>query len=521
MAKLAGASLQENDQSAVVTSDSVQRGAAVFYAKQGKLNVLQLFSTTKAIIDEYGVPEPGNHGLYGALIMVEQAPVWCLRTADADDLPLYSGASFLADGATNTNEAFSTGMSSPDSYVFGDDEVMIIYAKGPGEKGSEIKLLLTHDSLDSEVFIVQVYAPDSDGNYIQVGIDFKCSRKPLKKDGFGKSMYVEDVINSSTNASKYIRVKDNTAISEDILPQEQTSQLQLAGGDDGTEPAAADIANAWDTYFSNRRTVPFTIGIAAGWSDTVVANKLSEIANNRQDCTFILDPVNSTDVPTIVASRNAWSLTSPSYCHAYAPWVVHEDTLNDKIIELPPSCHVAARFLRKNTRGRKWDPLFGKNDFSIMPIKGPVVVFDVGEQQLLTDAFINPIVQEPGVGTYVWGGYTLQSYESFRSWVNIREQMNEDEMAILDFASQYIGKNNNAINRLRATAQLEEYFEPKQGDDNAYVSVTVICNDTNNDNGDTTMHWDIYMTPVAPINNVAIQVTIQRSGQITITELAA
>lgn len=523
MAKLAGTELRENDQPAVVSRDSVERGAVIFYSEKGELNAAQLITTTKQFREEYGNPVPGRDGMYHAMIMIDQAPVYCCRTGDADDLPLYSGAKFIDEGATAVNEAFAAGIADPDTYTFGADECMIITAKDPGDWGSSTRILLVHDESDAEVFIIQVYAPDSNGNYVQVGGDFECSRNSLKKDGFGKSMYVEDVIN---DISKYIYVKDNTAIAESVLPKEQTSQLQLAGGDNGSEPSAADIANAWDDYFSNKRDIRFTIAVAGGWDDPVVANKLSEICGNRQDCDAVLDCENSQDASTIVASRNAWSLTDPSYVHAYGPYLRFRDTINDKVIELAPSGLIASRFLRKNTRGRKFDPLFGKNEFSIMgstsagTVLGPVINFDEANQQLLTDAWINPIVNEPGVGTYVWGGYTLQTYLSARSWANVREQLNEDEQAMIGFLENYIGKNNNAFNRLRVKSSLESYLEDLVGDDNAYYSAEVVCDLTNNTEGDTTLYVDVYVAPVQPINNILLQVTITQAG-VSITEVAA
>jgi hypothetical protein len=510
MAKVAGLELREDDQSTVVTPVSTQRGAIVIKSLRGTLNERVLCNNTREFREMFGNEAPGYYGHYAALLALEQMPVYVVRTADADDLPLWAGATFGEYGSSETNAAFAVGTVNPDTYVYGADVAMIVCAANPGAWGNTVKVMVTHDDVDSEVFWLAVYVEDSDGNYFKAE-EWECSRVADKLNGYGKSLFVEDVVN---DISKYIYVKSNSAIAGTSLPAEQLTQLTLASGDDGTAPAAADIASAWDTYFKNKNDVSFTIAIAGGWSDSAVANKINEVCGLRQDCRGILDTANSTVVATVTASRAAWSLVYPSYSDIYAPWVKFTDTVNDKLLELPPSGFVAYANARKNNEANKWDAFFGK-ERGILPVQGLVVNFDETDQQLLVDSQINPIIQQPNVGVFIYGGYTAQVSLSARSWVNVRELLNEDEQAILSYLDIFIGKNNTAFNRLRAQSTLEKYFRPRTGDNAGYYAVGVVCDDSNNDaaaidRGE--LHVDIYVQPVKPINRILLQVIIKPTG---------
>lgn len=367
----------------------------------------------------------------------------------------------------------------------------------------------------TDVFTIGVWAPDSEGNYVEVE-SWDVSRVVLKKDGFGKAMYMVDVINGN---SDYIYVVDNTLVAEDVPPEEQLTQLQFDEGDVGTIATAADIAAAWDTYFKNKNEVSVKLLIAGGWDDEVVSNKLSEICGIRQDCVAVLDTANVAPA-TAITNREALSLIDPSYCVMYFPWVKDTDEVNDKKVELPPSGYVAAAIMKKNTDGNIWDAAFGI-DTGVIPVEGLVYELDEPTQELLAQAEINPIINKPGVGTVIWGGRTLQPYDSSRSWLNVRELLNMSEQANLDYLERFIGKNNTTFVRLQVKSGLDAHYVPLIGD--AYYDVQVVCDESNNPGAVIAageLHVDVYVQPVIPINRIVLQVVITRTG-VSLTEVAA
>ena len=514
MAKNAGLDLRETDLSTIVTGPGGTFGAACIWSEKGPFEERFLATSTKQFREVFGAEKPGLIGHYDVLAALQQGPVYVVRTALGADNPLFGGVTLIEDGGTGANAGVAAGVPDPDAFVYSGDMCMLIVGADPGAWNNNLKGTVVHSTVDAEVFTIAVWAPDSEGNYVEVE-SFDVSRVQLKKDGFGKSMYMKDVINGK---SAYIRVADNSAVAETVRPEEQLTQLQFTLGDIGTIATSADIAAAWDTFFKNKNEVSVQILIACGWHEAAVSNKLSEVCGVRQDCIAILDTDNVA-AATAITSRDALSLTDPSYCGMYYPWVKDTDETNDKKLELPPSGYVAAAIMKKNKDGNLWDSAFGI-DAGVIPVEGVAFELDEPTQELLAQAEINPIINKPGVGTTIWGGRTMQPYDSARSWLNVRELLNYSEVANLDYLERFIGKNNTAFRRLQVKSGLDAFYAPLIGD--AFYDVLVVCDDTNNpgsviDAGE--LHVDVYVQPVRPINRIRLQVVITRTG-ISLTEVA-
>ncbi len=519
MAKRPGLDLRETDLSTIVRGGATSTGALVLWSKRGPFEERTLVGSTKEFRDKFGAEEPTFFGHYTAISFLAQSEaLYVYRTSDPTDPPNYGGVLLMDESATDANEALAVGVPDPTAYTFVGDETLLITGENPGDWNSSIRITCDDDDDDSEVFILRIFYPDAAGNYAQVEEDYRCSRVRLKKDGYGKSMYVEDVINGM---SAYIRVQDNTAIAATTLPKEQTTVLQMESGDNGTAPSAANIAAAWDTAFSNKREVSVQILMAGGYSGAAVGNKLSEICGKRQDCVAILDSPNTILSATAIAWRDALSLTDPSYCMSYFPWAKDTDETNAlENVELPPSGYVGAVFAKNDKDRNVWDAPYGK-EIGVIPVTGLTVDVTDVEMEALAVAEINAIVNFPGTGTVVWGGRTLQPTESARSWINVRRLLNYSEQANIEFLETFIGKNNTEFRRLQVKQGLEALNQPLIGD--AFYDVLVVCDGTNNtaaviDRAELAV--DIYVQPVRPINRIQFQVVITRTG-VSLVEVAS
>lgn len=522
MAKNAGLKLKELDLSTIVTGPGGTFGAIVIDSDKGPYDERRLITSTKQFRAVYGAEAPGKLGHYSALAALQQGPVYVVRTKDNADKPLFGGVLIDSD-AGGGNVALAAGVADPDAYDFTASPLptatLLIVGADPGAWNNDLKVEIIDGAVGSNVFTISVQAPDADGNYSEVE-SWDVSRVQLQKDGFGKAQYVMDVINGN---SSYIYVVDNTDVAEATLPDAQTPALQFASGDNGTAAAATDIKNAWTTFFGNKNEVSVQLLIAGGWDASDVAVELCRIASDRQDCIAILDTANesgATAVSTVIAARDALSLVGPSYACMYFPWVKDTDVTNDKKVELPPSGYVAAAIMQKNEDGEIWDATFGI-DTGVIPVQGLTLELDEANQELLAQAQINPIINKPGVGTVIWGGRTLQPYDSARSWINVRELLNYSEQANLSFLERFIGKNNTAFTRLQVKSGLDGFYGPLIGQ--AYYDVLVVCDETNNpgsviDAGE--LHVDVYVQPVRPINRITLQVVITRTG-VSLTEVAS
>lgn len=96
---------------------------------------------------------------------------------------------------------------------YGDTEqrdVLLIYAKYPGDYGNNIKVGIRHSKDYEGAFWVDVYFQGALEESYEVTRD-------KRLDGFGYQMFIEDKINGSSN---YIMVKNNESIEASVIPPE-------------------------------------------------------------------------------------------------------------------------------------------------------------------------------------------------------------------------------------------------------------------------------------------------------------
>lgn len=514
--------LVEKDQSTIIRGGSTSVGALVGWSRKGAVGERVLITSTKGFEDEFGPPEPGNYFHYTAkAFLAKGTTLYAVRAVNSDDSTLYGGVKIFEEGASLDNEAFAVGEVDPEEYTF-TDEAFILAGKNPGVWNNDIKVTVTGIDEDELTFTVTVYYKNADTGDFEEVESWDVSRVITKKDGYGKSMYIEDVINEK---SDYIMVVDNTDIDEEILPKEQVTALQFVGGADGTVPTASDIATAWE-LFANRNAVTVNILMAGGWSDGVVARKMvNDIAGERQDCVAILDTPNDLDTSEAIdwKATTLTGLTTPSYGALYYPWVKDEDEVNNKTLELPPSGYVGAVYAYNDQIAKVWDAPYGLNR-GVLPVVGLVEEVDEAEQDLLYDAQINPLITAPGTGSVVWGQRTLQGRESALSGMNVRRLLNTDETAIRSALRFYIGERNTEFVRAQVKQVLDAYFTPRIAQE-AYGEdgVLVVCDESNNTPEVIDLNElavDIYVQPTRTADRIPITVTITRSG-VNLQELAS
>jgi len=115
-----------------------------------------------------------------------------------------------------------------------------------------------------------------------------------------------------------------------------------------------------------------------------------------------------------------------SYAAMYYPWISVMDPATDRVIQIPPSGHIAGIWARNdNTRGVHKAPanevVLGAVGLSYQTTKG--------EQDTLNPNGVNGIRAFPGRGIRVWGARTLSSNPSWR-YINVRRLFNYVEKSI-------------------------------------------------------------------------------------------
>ncbi|MHA1348088.1 MAG: hypothetical protein ACTSO3_16925, partial [Candidatus Heimdallarchaeaceae archaeon] len=243
-----GVYTREKDLSTIVPNVATTSAALVGYSVKGSVAV-KLITDSQDFIKEYGEPTPGNYFHYTALAFLENGnTLYCRRTING---ALYGGVDIVEEDSASDNVGFVTGQASQAFYYDSseDDVLFCIFGKDPGVWDNNIKIKITSindlyydqdashacEVADQYTFVIEVWYPDDDGNYSQVE-SWKVSRK-TKTDGYGKQLYLEDVIN---DYSDYIVVKDNTGIADTVVPKANASTyVQCTSGVDGSQASSS------------------------------------------------------------------------------------------------------------------------------------------------------------------------------------------------------------------------------------------------------------------------------------------
>jgi len=529
-----GIYVTEKDISEVAPMIATASAALVGYSAKGDVDNIRLMTTDQQFIEQYGEPDPssGHFFHYAALAYLARGNVlYCLRVHNG---ALYAGADIMHSTSSEDSAAFTTGASAATFSApsgLETDCVFQIFGEDPGVWNNKIGITITDvktgaDAVptDQYTFVINVYYQNDDGDYEHVE-SFKVSRK-VKVDGFGKQLYLEDVING---VSKYIVVADsdltNTVLPEGlaIVPGTANSII-LASGSDGSEISSTELVAGWDE-FSNPDDVDIRILINGGEAETTVQLKMKTVAEARFDCIAVLDmPYASTStVEDMLTFRNTTQNFNSSYCALYTPWPKIYDAHNDLLITVPPSGLVAAQFAYNDYVGNPWSAPAGftRGGLDVLEIvKLDGKPFTQGERDVLYPAQINPLQMFRGEGNVIWGQKTEQSKTSALSRVNVRRLLIVIEKTLAISLRQFAFDTNNEITRFRVESLLDEYLDnlsaqgafQLEGGDKGYH---VVCDETNNppaviDN--FVLHVDVFIKPVRAAEYIRLQIIPTKTG---------
>jgi len=523
-----GVYVQEKDISDIVPNIASASAALVGYSAKGSVDDIILVTSDQQFIDEYGEPDPtsGHYFHYAALAYLKKGnTLYCLRIVNG---ALYGGIDIMQSNSLESSAAFSTGKSSaafsaPSGYE--SDVCFQIFGANPGVWNNKIGIKISDVkdgtdpiSTDQYTFKISVYYQNDDGNYELVE-SWVVSRKK-KVDGNGRQLYLEDKING---VSRYIKVADSS-LADTYLPKTQSTRLDVAGGSDGSDISASDVISGWDE-FSNPDDIDVRILINGGETDVTVQSKMKTVAESRADCIAVLDmPYSALNSTTdMVNFREVTQNFNSSYCALYSPWVKIYDSYNDRLIEVPPSGHVAAQFAYNDYVGSPWTAPAGFTRGMldvISVVKGDGKPFTEGERDILYQTQINPLQLFRGEGNVIWGQKTEQVKSSALSSVNVRRLLIVLEKSIAISLRQFVFEPNNELTRFRVTSLLEEYLDKlsaqgafqTEGDDRGYH---VVCDETNNTSATIDaqeLHVDVFIKPIRAAEYIKLQAIVTSTG---------
>ena len=190
--------------------------------------------------------------------------------------------------------------------------LFLVYQKDPGVWGNSILIDIDNVNRTGGTFDLVVKEAQTDGTFL-LRERFTVSRDPTAKDGYGLSQYIENVVNTASRRSQYIRVLDNdTLTNRSVLPKSNFKTATRTAGftgamGDGTETYFTGTISGVTDAAIKPGTVLVTAVNTAGTVLRAYANGLpddgdAEILKGDVDTPEIADNANAVDDTTGVLS---------------------------------------------------------------------------------------------------------------------------------------------------------------------------------------------------------------------------
>jgi len=244
-----------------------------------------------------------------------------------------------------------------------------------------------------------------------------------------------------------------------------------------------------------------------------IVDKAVEIAEDRQDCFVVVDPVafNTTTISSVITQANN---RDSNYAAMYWPWVQIRDGQLNKDVWVPPSAVLGGVFAFNDKVAQPWFAPAGLN-------RGGIDVAIQAERKLthsnrdtLYDANVNPIASFPAQGIVVWGQKTLQQKSSALDRVNVRRLLIKVKKFIASSSRFLVFEQNNVATRRRFLNIVNPYLESVQS--NSGLNAFRVVMDESNNTPDTVdrniLYGQIFVQPTRTAEFIVLDFTIQPTG---------
>lgn len=505
-----GVSVSEIDLTAIVPGVSTTEGAIVGPFRWGPTDERVLVSSEADLINRFGKPKTGYN----------------IETFfTAADFLSYANALYVvrvSDGDTATGTANTIGEGFTAAYPGALGNSLEIWVSGSSLYSvSNTGIQAVTDRAPSSNTQVHVAVVDRDGGFtgvantvLEVWEDLSITDGATTEDGTNN--YLIDVLN---DRSRFINVTDGTDLSN--LPTMEGSDI-LTGGTDGADEATLSAALYQGGYdlFSSGDVVDVSLIMIGKSNGATVANYvIDNICEVRKDCLVFISPekadvVNNTgsEVTDTVAFRN--TLSSSSYAVIDNGYKYRYDRYNDKYVWTPLNGDVAGTCARTDDLR---DPWFSPAGYSRGRIKNVVKLAynpTRAERDVLYKSDINPVVNQQGQGTILFGDKTALGRPSAFDRINVRRLFIVLEKAISRASKTMLFEFNDEFTRAQFVNLVEPFLRDVQGRRGIF-DYRVVCDETNNtpeiiDRNEFV--GDIYVKPARSINFIKLNFVAVRTG---------
>ena len=304
----------------------------------------------------------------------------------------------------------------------------------------------------------------------------------------------------------------------------------LVGGVDysaagGMQATLGNLATAYDLFANkNEIGIDFLINgpsLPDESESQAKANKLIAIAESRKDCIACISPhkngvVNITNSTTQTNNilRFFSSLASSSYAVFDSGYKFTYDRFNDTFRYLACNADVAGLMVRTGILAYPWFSPAGQQRGSINNAIKLAYNPAKSQRDALYEARVNSIINQPGVGSILFGDKTALGYASAFDRINVRRLFIVVEKALEAAAQAQLFEINDDLTRAAFTSIVDPYLRDVQAKRGLY-DYKVICDRTNNtpdvvDNNE--FRADIFLKPVKSINYITLTFVATRTG---------
>jgi hypothetical protein len=298
----------------------------------------------------------------------------------------------------------------------------------------------------------------------------------------------------------------SVAFGTDPLPNNSS----LRGGQTDNENIDdGDLETAYDT-FKDTDSIDVSL-LITGPASASLGSYIVGIAESRADCVTFLSPgkddvVNNVgqEVASIVAKRD--QLPSSSYAFMDSGWKYMNDKYNDVFRWVPLNGDIAGLAARTDTSADPWFSPAGLNRGNIKNVAKLAWNPKQLDRDELYKVGVNPVVQQAGGGTVLFGDKTMLDRPSAFDRINVRRLFIVLEKTISRVAKAQLFEFNDEFTR----SQFRNIVEPFLRDVKARRGVTdyrVVCDDTNNTTQVIDANefvGDIYVKPARSINFIQL-----------------
>lgn len=331
------------------------------------------------------------------------------------------------------------------------------------------------------------------------------------KDGYGRSMYVEDVLKRD---SQLLAGKAKVGALVDDIPEATTALVVLANNS-YTAASESDVISAYDKFKAlDAVTIDLVI---PGMFTSDVLNKCGEVAVSRGDCFYILTPaVDETWTVEGISGATGWlsTITVKDWCGSgYAMYYEMRDEYNDTDVYVPAAGFIAGAYSYNDAQAAQWFAPAG-------PRRGIQLGVDLGhtwnqsERDTLYDRGLNWVSKSPRYGITIEGQKTLYGVNSALNRVNVARLMLKMKRDLMTFLQDFIYEFNNNKNRTLIYNGIDNYLRDIRSREGVY-DYRVICDETNNPPSvidQNQLFVDIYVKPTRVSEFIYLRTTVTSTG---------